>query len=179
MTFMTELMKVMASYMAVILIAFVGIGFWFRGLYLSFIRVKMSAGRKLLVNIRMPTHNYFRIGEIIEGNFLRFKDYGSKMKLINLENEAGDNPIYRMGTVSAVNVDGVKGLIMTPELKGMNTYDPEKIDSLYTRCLYKPPVFDNTQKILLILLILILVGLIGIGALQYQTYKAVHALNTL
>jgi len=179
MSFNDEIIKVMVSYFAVIIIAFFSIGFWFRGLYLSFIKTKLSGGRKILTNVKMPTHNYFRVGEIIEGNFLRYKDYGGSFKLINLDSDNNINPIYRMGTVNCINVDGVKGVIMTPNLEGVDTYDPAKIDLLYKRCLYQPPVFDNKEKLILGLLAIIAIGLIILGYVDYITYKAVAGLNAV
>ena len=182
MTFLTEIIKIMISYILVMGITFILIGIWFRGLFISFIKVKLSGGRNILVNVKGYTHNYWRSGKVIEG-FLRYKGInktkGKGTKLISIPFENVVNPVYRMGTVACINIDEDKNVIMTPSLEGIETFDADKYDNLYERTLYQPPVFDDNQKILMIVLGLIVIGLVVVGYLEYQTLQQLGEMVTV
>lgn len=175
MSFISEMIGIMVSYLMVIILAFFMIGFWFRGLFISFLKVKLSVGKLILVVVKSYTNNYYKAGQITD-SLLRFKGRDKKKVSIQMPEQ---DCTYRLGTVNAINYDENTGLIMKPDLTGLETYDPHKMDSLYTRCLYQPTIFDSKEKIIVIMLALILIGMIILGYLDYQILKQMGALKTV
>jgi hypothetical protein len=164
-----QIMIVVFSYLAVFFFSIIIIGFMQRGFFWSFIRAKMSGGKKLIVKIRSITRPIYKIGRIQEGD-LMFKNSDKK----DVRFKVDKDDIYRDMGVFFVEVDDEKGIVIRPNLVGVTGFDPEKMNSLYLRCLYRPTLLDQKAQIMLILLIILtLMVLMGLF-FSYQTSKKVE-----
>lgn len=173
MSLLTEMLKFMISYVIVIIVAIFGMAFLMRGLFFPYLRTKLSAGRKILVEVLGYTYDYFRVGSIEEG-FLVYKD---RKETKRIAIPKGKHFIGRKGTVPCIRIDDETGAVLTINLEGVEGHDPVKTDSLFKRCLYKPPVFDNKEKLILITLVLAVLGIIMLGWGEYQILKQITALK--
>jgi hypothetical protein len=129
-----------------------GIAFWQKGFFWSFLKVKASRGTKVF--IRLVEHNgvFYKAGEVVEG-MLIFKDNDKEQRRIPLEREV----VYRSMNMNCVDIDSQNNLFIKPfgELKGV--FDAKKFDSLIKRALYKPEgKFDWSLVIVLMLGIILL-----------------------
>lgn len=174
MSLLTEMMKVIVSYIIVMLLMHLGNAFLFRGLFTSMWSVKTSAGKKLLVNVRGVRRNYFRSGKIFDGA-LHFKDENKEKKIITFPTDNKEY-VYRFGTMDCINWDEKTNNLITPDMEGVSSFDASKYDSLYERCLYRPQVFDGKEKIILITLVFIGLIVIVEGFLLYKMYALISSM---
>lgn len=130
----------------------IGIGvlsFLLRGFLFKFIKVKASLGRKILVRVREVTHWEYYVGRWEEHDLI----IGSKKKQKRINNISSDH-IYRSIGISWIDLDGKDWSILPPkDTKAIEGFDPEKMESLIVRALYKPPTEDTKDKIIIILCI--------------------------
>lgn len=155
-------------------VAFIG-GVWLRGFFMPYIKVKASAGKRVLVKIRTILRDYYAVGEIIDGS-LKFKSANKNSRTLILPT---DKPtIYKSFNVNCIDVDEEKNCIYTLDAKGVSGYDAEKYDDLILRALLKPALHSQMLKIIVVLIVLIIIGIIAVGAMQYQTYQVVTLLNS-
>ena len=172
---MNEVLTLMFSYFAVFILTMVLVGLLLRGFFGSWLIVKISGGKKLLVIVKGNTRTFARVG-IIVGETIRFKTTGKNHKTVIMRS----NKVYRFASVDCVNYDEVSNMILNPDYTGEpNPLDPEKMDSIIQRAMYQPLIYDNKEKIILLLLIILVVGMIVLGYLQYQSYEVIRTLSTI
>jgi len=135
------------SYGAVILGGFLLINFLSNGFLFTFLRVKASRGRKMMVKIRQPLEDYYRPGEI-KDNDLLFKDRDGIRRRLTLSDDGGD--IYRSMNLNFIDVDEEKNAIQKKDYTIVSGHDAVKVDHLLTRALMKPQELDKMQKFILI-----------------------------
>lgn len=152
------------------------INFLLGGIMMPFLKVKASRGKKLLVRVINPIHDYFRIGEIDEG-FLVFKDRKKNTRRIYMQ----PGCVYRAATIHWVEIDDEKNCIYDRKGNQVSGFDAVKFDDLLKRALYKPAILgDNMMKIMLILLVFSLVLIAGVGILVFRMNGSVTTiLNTV
>lgn len=154
---------------------FLGVGilaFMQRGFLIKFLIVKASLGRKVLIRVRGVHHWMYYVGNWAEGDLI----FGSKKDKKRINNIASAD-LYRSLGLNWVDLDGKTWEILPPNTTdSKNAFDPEKQESLVTRALYKPPIEDIKDKILLILVILAIVA----GAVSaYFGYNILNEVGTL
>lgn len=173
MSVINEMLLYALSYSLVIGIAFFLLQFLSNGFFLKFLKVKISRGRLVMVNVRSKLQHYFIHGNI-EGDFLVYNDRESQA---NKQKEPKRLAIpkdktvfYRAFGVNVINVDEALNCIIAPDMKGVTGYDAIKFSSLYTRALFKPSLAEDvaTKKIIIGVLILCLLLLIGIVLLYVK-----------
>lgn len=159
------------SYTAVMLISW-GIIAWFqRGFFFAWLKVKTSAGRKVLVKIRGMVRDYYKAGEIIEG-FLIYKIQGSKDKRRIV---IAEDCLYRTFQVVCVDVDETKNAVMKRDYSAVTGHDAEKQSDYIERALKKPVLFNIEQYLKIIMIVCIIIGIIALLSvfLQYQNGVAI------
>jgi len=152
-----EMIMIIGSYLGVVVIAFGLINFLSAGFLITFIRVRASRGKLILVKVRGMTDHYFRAGKISEKT-LTYKARGQK------EKKRIPLPVgiifYRSLMVYCLDIDEDTNTIITPDGAEIDTYDAEKYEQLIIRALYTPALMDQNEKIILLMLGICILGLI-------------------
>lgn len=157
------------------------VAFMLKGFFLEWWRVKRSGGSKVLVNIKNPLQNYYKVGSIDNG-FLHYtarkrKDNKDPSRMICITNKTNDGmtvydkAIYKSFGVFCIDVDDVKNCVMyrdEEDYKSVSGYNAELMDEALKTALRKPSEEDGwTQKDIIIVVGLAIV-LIGIYVLYDQ-----------
>jgi len=158
-----DVFLVMGSYLAIMAIMFFILNFLSQGFLFSFIRVKMSRGKFVLVLYKDLVQEKYAVGTL-EESVLTFKYAGEKRKY-----SLPDGSVGRVMGVTRIYLDVVKNIVFTDSFKAGPAYDAEKMDSLYQRALTKPELTDRNEKILFVLIL----ATLGAVALTWYTTKGV------
>jgi len=141
----------------------IGIGFLQRGFFFPWFKVRASLGKKILIRVRQVSHWEYFVGSWNEQDII-FGDKKNRKRVNNVTREH----IYRSLGINWVDFDGKTWSILpTASTEAVTGFDPEKQESLVTRALYKPPLDDVKDKIVILLLIL---AIVGAGASAYFGY---------
>lgn len=141
----------------------IGLIWFFTGDFLSsFLKVKSSRGKFVLVKVRGNVTDYYRVGKIVDG-MLKYKDSVKESKTLTW-NSLG---LYRSMNVNCVDVDEESNNIASRDYSFVSGHDAKKTDDLMQRCLYKPSMLNTEQKIILGLLIVAVAGIGLVGFLVF------------
>lgn len=168
---MSEMLKIVLSYVLVLLIGYLGINFLSGGFLSKFIAVKISRGKKTLVEVHDVGGVYYRTGLISDGN-LTYKNNKKDKKVIEVLNA---DIQYRMG-LKTIATDGVKNTIIRSDGSQVEGHDAVKTDNLMVRCLTSPQLQDKIMKLILIILVVVAVLLLADVFLTVKTQKLVQGL---
>jgi len=174
MSLINEVITVVGSYLALILIVVSAINIASSKWLFVWLRVKTSGGRKLLVHVRTVTQDYFKAGTVDKG-FLVFKDSNKEERRILLL----DDCIIKSGGVNNIYIDDTKSCVMKRNLEAVGGFDATKYNDLYLRALYKPQIYDNKEKILFAIVVVTLLAVLLVGYLVYANTGRVDALYEL
>lgn len=170
MAFMQTLLQFMQFfqyYLIMMLLVFLMIARLFRGLFSAYLEVKASGKKKILLNtIGTDGDNYFIAGKIIEDHLV-FK-FRKRDKVTNYIPLPEEEVIYTFGTVKCINIHEPTVSILTRDFRPVGRIDPNKTDSLLTRCLYRPSKDDSLLKAAI--LVSVLAVLVG-GMALFYIYK--------
>jgi len=122
--------------------------FFTNGFITTFLRIKASRGKKVLVKIRGRVHDYFKIGESKDG-FLIYRDLKKQTRTISLPNSS----IYRCLNVYWVDVDEEKNAVVDHDFNIVSGFDAVKWNYYLEQALNKPNM-NNDNTILIVVLIL-------------------------
>lgn len=165
-------------YFIVFVLSWIVIGLFLRGFFFSYMRVRLSFGRKILVKVRALPSDYFRVGSI-DNNFLSFKDKRNlEGKNVTQMYVIKPEDIYRWLAVSCVDVDPKVGAVLKYDYSAVTGYDSDKFSDLLVRALYKPSL-NEQEKLLKVIQILqfVLLGVsILIGVFIFQIMKRLDVL---
>lgn len=153
-----DVITVMGAYtlwIAIIFFLLNALTFKFLG---TFIRVRASLGRLVLVKIRGTTHYFFKSGTISEG-FLEYKLDKHNIKKLSVTSDG----IGRMMGINFVVVDDQKNCVINPDLSSTSGFDAVKINNFMVRCLQAPRLERSPNTLIIILLVVILIGLLAVG----------------
>ena len=152
-----EMMLIGASYLGIILIGFALMNFLTGGFLITFLRVKASRGKKVLVKVKSVTDSYYKIGKVSEKTLTyRARDQKENKKIPVPDGEI----FYRSMSVWGCDVDEENNSFITPKGEIVATYDAEKYDQLITRALYKPTLMDKNEKIMLLMIGAVILGIV-------------------
>lgn len=160
MTFLTEVLLTVASYVGVFILTIVAINWLLGGLFKPYTRVRGSRGKLVLVKVKNIVADYFVTGHV-EERMLVFKDRKKEIRRITLPIDRSG--IYRSIGVSCVDVDDEKNAIITYSNALVTGFDAVKFNDLYTRALYKPTLIDNKTIIIVVLLVVAIFLIVGVG----------------
>lgn len=153
------------------IIAFVQSGFFW-----SFLKVKMSMGRKILVKSRTATHDDYAVGYVEDGT-LKFV-INKNNKTINLPDN--HKAFYRSIGVLWVDVDEETNNICSIDYSVQPGFDAIKMDNLIKRALQKPLEKGNFERVVVLLLLGILAASAFGAYLAYMNSEAIlNIQNTL
>jgi len=152
-------------YAGVMLLTIVLISAIFRGFFWSYIKVRTSFGKLVMVKCRNTLRDYFTVAKV-EENFLVFK-YNKLPKRLALV----PNIFYRCLMVNWVDYDETKDALTKADYSTVSGFDSVKFSDLLTRALMRPTVKTQFETIVIALLVgALLVGLasVYVSYLSYQ-----------
>jgi hypothetical protein len=132
----------------------------------SIIRVRMSKGKKILINVRGTDQWYWTVAEL-NNDYIRYKDRDKLKKSIILE----ETLVMRSFNLPFVITDSVRNCLMKTNLQGVSGFDAKSVDNIIVRALTAPTTDDDRMK--KYILIGVAACILGIG------YIAVRALPGL
>jgi hypothetical protein len=165
MAVLNDMLMFMLSYALILVIGFIIINWLSGGFFSVFIKVKLSRGRLVFVEVKSKLVHYYVPGRI-QGGFLVYHDRESKR---NKQKEPKrlaipeDNVFYRSGGCNCVKVDEDKNCLFVFNLDGVSGFDAIKWSNLLSRALTKPALEDDGKTRILIIVILIAVILLAFG----------------
>lgn len=148
-----------------IVLSLFALNWWLAGLFWPFFKVKASRGKKILVTVRNPVQDYYRVGEVVEDHLI-YKNRQKITKRIPMM----EGVVSRRATIFWVDVDDAKDCFFKrDDGKGASAYDAAKTDHLFLRCLYRPTLTDDMlPKVTLVLCIGILLVVIVVAVLTFK-----------
>ena len=166
----------MIYYFIVFMLAWLIMGMIMKGFMISYIRVRASFGRLIMIKVRALPQDYYKVGKVEEG-FLVFKDKNKDVKRTAIKREE----IYRCLGVNQVDYDSETGGLGTYDFSTLEGFDPEKFENLLTRTLYKPSLEDPTKdfKIVKVMLVILILVNIFMGIMIYTMSKKIPAIATV
>lgn len=186
---MQDIYAFMISYGAVIIIAFALMQFLTNGFLWTFLKIKGSRGKKVLVEVRGKMQNYYTTGVIQEG-WLIFRDNVAKAAGRKAQKRLAvpTYAVYRKLNVNCINVDEERNCVLMPDLRGVSGYDAIKWEGYLVRALTAPKLQDNSILLIVILIAVLLVGFgvifiaVKMGNLQASVnglYTTLHNASTI
>lgn len=164
---MNDIISIVISYILVIGIGFFLLNFLSNGFLFTFIRVKGSRGKLVLVELHELSNNVFKAGKF-DGNLLTWKVSRKKSNSILVDKSA----VTRKIGVVCIVVDGINNVALTPDLEGIEPFDAGRYDDLLVTAQGLPKISGNKDNMInLILLIVIAVILL------FVTYR-INILDT-
>lgn len=173
-----EGLMIIGSYLGVIVLTLGSLQFFSAGFLFTWLQVKTSRGKKVLVKVRGIIQDYYRSG-VIDGSFLYFKDKNKEGRRIKIPTHDNKIYVYRSIGVNNVYVDDDSNSVLSVNLEGVSGFDGQKFQELYVRALYKPNVFDSKEKIMLYVMIGCLVAIVAVGLLVFNQGEQITALSEM
>ena len=171
----TDFLVIVGSYFVVFLATFLVFNFFTKGILWTWLRVLLSRGRSILVQVRGPIKNYWITGKLA-GDKVIVKDYESKAERGKKTLILGEGVVYRTFGVSCVYYDEATNELIKPDLSNVAGFDLLKFDNLNTRALMRPQ--NEEDKRFRMIVYVGLAVLVIIGGLIYFRLDEVAKLIT-
>lgn len=159
---MNDVFYYMLGYLSLFVVSFFLMNFISNGFLGTFIRVRASRGRKVLVEVHGLTNIYYRAG-VFDSGVLIFKNLAKVRKRIS---NVPKSCVLRKLGVSSVSVDDQNDALLNPDFDGVAGHDGSKVDSMIVRALLLPQVKSKTYVVLLVLAVLLIIGLNVYGVVK-------------
>lgn len=160
------------SYALIIVIGFFLINFLSNGFFGTFLRVKASRGKKVLVEVHAVTDVYYRAG-LFEGSLLKYKTRAGKEKSLTVEQ---DQVLRKIG-VFCIITNEVNDNVLSVKFNAGQGGNTEDYDHLLKRVMMAPQIDDNAKKIMLGIMILLLVILVVNTVLTFNMSNQILAMS--
>lgn len=167
-----DVLTMMLIYCVIFIATIIFMNFLSKGYLATFLRVKASRGKWLLVRAFSLTGKYYAIGKFKEDNII----YTARdKKVCTYDVKKGD--VFREMGVDTIEIDEVNGAVLSPDYSEAGGYDPKKFDNILTRALQRPELRDNQEKIILMLQVLQSIALAFIIWLLFNLLKMVETMK--
>jgi len=153
---------IVGSYLAVFIATIFILNFLTRGFLWTWLRTLLSRGKLILVQVRNPIQNYWITGKI-ESDRVVVRDNEAKAEKGKKSLMLQENIVYRSFGVNIVYYDEATNELLKPNLENVSGADLIKIDSLMTRCLFKPQSEEDKRFRMFVYILLgvcIIIGLL-------------------
>lgn len=160
---MIDTLVIMGAYTVWIALIFGAMNALTLGFLGTYLKVRVSLGRKVLVKINGMTHYYYRTGVIKDG-FLSYASRKGEDKLISIDGKS----VGRSMAINFVGVDEETNAVIKPDLSVVSGFDAVKISNYIKRALQAPRLESNNDRYMLILLVVILFAVVGLGFMVFQ-----------
>lgn len=166
--FLTAIL-IQTMYYAVVLFLSIGlVSLLLKSFFWKYVRVRLSFGRLLMLKIRTPVRDFFRVGSYEDG-FIVFKHKQAGQKK-DLRVSVEDNkPFYKCLSVNWVDISS-DGQVCKADYSTASGFDLEKYSNLYTRTLMRPSIGSNYEKVVVALLVILCIGVLVALYLGYSNY---------
>ena len=165
---------VQTIYYGILMVLTLGmVGMILKGFFWSYIRVRLSFGRLILIKVKAVNRDYFKVGWVDEGGLIYTTKFNKKKveKRISLT----DNSVfYKCLSVSWIDVDEQSNCIIKHGAM-VDGFDAVKMNNLYVRALYQPQINDNREKLMMGILIILAIGIGVVLLLCWQMYAVITA----
>lgn len=158
---MNPILAQMIGYGVVFILTIVFINLLSSNFLITFLRVKGSRGRLILVGIDGLNNTTYKTGKL-DGNMLKFKSPTKKRKSILV----GREDFGRTLGVTSIYVDDQTNVVRKADYSAAPEFDAEQYDNLIVRAETAPVLEDKTDRIIMIIGIIITV--VGLLYLAYQ-----------
>jgi len=162
---MIQLIQYMVAFGGLITLFFFIINFLTKGFMLTYLRVKGSQGRNVLVRIHSATDIYFRVGRWSDG-FLKFKNRGKEEKALQIDDATFKGLINHSLGVALVEVDDTGNKILTTnwDVAKFNI-DTGRLNTVLIRIKNRPIPKSKQEQILIVL------GVVTVLAILFLVFK--------
>lgn len=157
------------------LLSFMIVGGLLKGFFWSFLKVRLSFGKLVLIKIREVNRDLYRKGEVLEGFLVYTLRRGEEKRLAIPK---GKSVFYRTLGITMIDVDGETNAICCVDYSAVTGFDAVKYNNLYLRALYKPAIVETQEKVIIVLIIVaVIVGIIGVFMLKdiSPSLSGIHA----
>jgi hypothetical protein len=161
---MYDLMLQVVAYAIIVFGSFLIYNFLSKGFLLTYIRVKASRGKNILVRVYTCIGKYYAIG-VVKKDVLTYKQRNSK-DIGTIDLEAAEI-LDEMG-VKVVEIHETTGKVISKNWDAVNGQNIDKFDQLLVRALQGPRLQDKTKEMLMLILnVLQLIGIVFVGFLAF------------
>ena len=136
------------------------------GFIRTYMRVRSSFGKLVLVRVKTRLRDYYRAGKVTEG-WLVFTGLDKQARRYGIPE--GKECFTRVLNVDELRVDEESGKVQTVSYSMENGNDPVKLEDLYTRALYRPSAQAGKKAAIMIVLLIALIA--GVGFMIYIQYQ--------
>ena len=149
----------MVAYVVVFFGTIILLNFLTKGFLFTHLRVWISRGKLILVQVRSPLQNYWITGKIA-GTSLYVRDREAVKEKTEKTLILSENVVTRVFGVNCVYYDEATNELLRPDLSNVAGFDAIKITNLITRALMKP---QNEQDEMFRKIVFIALGILVLG----------------
>lgn len=168
---MNEAYYFIISYGVIILMGFFLINFLSNGFFGTFLRVKASRGKKVLVEVHAITDVYYTSGKF-DGTVLKYTTREKKEKSL----EVTQDQVFRKIGVFCVITDEVNDNVLDIEFNAQKGGDTVTYDHLLKRVMMAPQIENMREKIMMALLVFILVVVVISAVIVFNMSTQIQTL---
>ena len=169
---MNDFVYFVISYALIIIMGFFFINFLSNGFFGTFLRVKASRGKKVLVEVHSVTDVYYRAGKFDE-SILIYKTREGRKKSLSVSQEK----VIRKIGVFCIITDEITDNVIDYEFNAHKGGDTVTYDHLLRRVIMAPQIENMREKIMFGLLILLLVVAVFSGFIIFDMANKVTLLS--
>lgn len=162
------------AFLVLAILPLVIVNFFTHGFLFKWLACRISRGKKLLVVLSGVRRDSYFTGTEADG-MLKFKDSTKEERKMALPQKS----VRHGWALDYVLVDDETNNVVSLDFSTLNGHDAKKVNSLMLRCLYKPALLDNQERLKLLLSIGILVVCLWIAYQQYVNGNRLVEIKTL
>jgi len=165
-------------YGIVMVLTIIFIGLLQRGLFWTYVKVRTSFGKFIMVKVRSPLRDYFVKGWVEDG-FVMYNKHNGFMdnSTIRIKIEPDSHPFYKCMSVVWVDVDDDKHALCKSDYSVVSGHDPIKIDNIIKRALMRPTINSGMEKLMLFIMVIVALGVLVGAYFGYMSMAKVQALT--
>ena len=149
-----QLIQFMTAFGGLIALFFVAMNFLTKGFFATYLRVKASQGRGVLVRVHSAVDLYYKYGKWEDG-FLKFKNRGKEQKSIKVEEASFKRLIHHSMGVALIEVEEEANKILTTDWEVVKfTVDTGRLNTTLIRIKNRPVPKSKQEQILILLAVL-------------------------
>lgn len=176
---MVALIQYIVAYVGVSGLIFFLLNFLTKGFLFTYLKVKSSQGKKILVEVSSATDDYHRAGRWEDG-FFKFKNRGKEEKAIPIDEPVFKRLITHSMGVGKVFVDEVGNTFLTKDFEAVKfTVDSGRLNTTLIRIKNRPVPKSKQENIIIILLVITLLVAVFLFFRVMLVQEAVEALGSL
>lgn len=173
---MSEFWFIVGGYVVVFVGTIFLLNFLSRGFLLAWLRVLISRGKLILVQVRNPISNYFITGKLAGGEVI-VRDFESKEKSSKKNLLLRDDCVFRSFGVPCIYYDESTNEIFNVKLENYAGHDLIRWDNNMVTALMRPENQD-LKKFQMIVYIGLAVVVVGLALVYFQTTNIIELLQT-